>query len=55
MPDLFGFKILEQSAGSEVADDYKKLLLTLKVARISLQDTALLIIDPQRSFTKGHG
>lgn len=46
-------QILEQSAGSDTADDYKKLLRTLDFARICPEDTALLIIDPQRSFTKG--
>lgn len=46
-------QILEQSAGRGTADDYQKLLGTLDFARIHPEDTALLIIDPQRSFTKG--
>lgn len=46
-------QILEQSAGRGTADDYKKLLGTLDFARVHPEDTALLIIDPQRSFTKG--
>ena len=46
-------QILEKSAGSDTADDYKKLLRTLDFTRIRPGDTALLIIDPQRSFTKG--
>jgi nicotinamidase-related amidase len=46
-------QILEQSAGRGIADDYQKLLGTLDFARIHPEDTALLIIDPQRSFTKG--
>jgi nicotinamidase-related amidase len=46
-------QILEQSAGSDTADDYKKLLGTLDFAKIRPEHTALMIIDPQRSFTKG--
>lgn len=46
-------QILEQSAGRGTADDYQKLLGTLDFARIHPEDTALLIIDPQSSFTKG--
>lgn len=46
-------RILEQAEGPDSADAYKKLVNTLKFYDINSKDTALLIIDPQRSFTKG--
>jgi hypothetical protein len=45
--------ILKQTAGNEIAEDYKRILQTLDFKRVCLKDTVLLIIDPQRSFTKG--
>ncbi len=46
-------QILNQSAGSDVAGDYQKLLCLLEVKRVPAKETMLLVIDPQRSFTKG--
>jgi hypothetical protein len=46
-------QILETSAGCDTANDYKMLLHTLEFPRVCLNDAVLLIIDPQRSFTKG--
>jgi hypothetical protein len=45
--------ILKQSAGNDIAEDYERLLRTLDFKRVCLKDIVLLIIDPQRSFTKG--
>jgi hypothetical protein len=45
--------ILKQSAGNDIAEDYERLLRTLNFKRVCLEDIVLLIIDPQRSFTKG--
>jgi nicotinamidase-related amidase len=44
---------LEKRFGTEIANGYSSLLGTLDKHRISTNDAALLIIDPQRSFTKG--
>lgn len=48
-----GILHLERFAGSKVAYDYERLLSSLKVLDLSTDNAALLIIDPQRSFTKG--
>jgi hypothetical protein len=45
--------LLEDAAGTEAALQYQSLLETLEIARIPAEDAALLIIDPQRSFTEG--
>jgi hypothetical protein len=45
--------ILKHSADNDIAEDYKTLLQTLDFKRICQKDAVLLIIDPQRSFTKG--
>jgi hypothetical protein len=45
--------LLERHAGSNTANAFQKLQDTLKKIRIAKNDVALLIIDPQRSFTKG--
>jgi len=45
--------ILERTAGTDIANGYRCLLDTLDTRRISAGNAALLIIDPQRSFTKG--
>jgi hypothetical protein len=45
--------LLKHAAGVNAARDYERLLNTLDEVRISLDDAALLIIDPQRSFTRG--
>ena len=45
--------VLEKHFGTEIAHSYTSLLGTLDTYRISTNDAALLIIDPQRSFTKG--
>jgi hypothetical protein len=46
---------LEQFPGREVADDFKSALKKMNSSRlqVSTSETALLIIDPQRSFTSG--
>lgn len=48
-----GVSILEYTSGIDTANDYKRLINTLHNPNISIDDAALLIIDPQRSFTKG--
>jgi hypothetical protein len=45
--------LLEHTAGMGTAKDHERLLNTLDTPDISIQDAALLIIDPQRSFTNG--
>jgi len=45
--------LLEHIAGIGIVNDYQRLLNTLDSLRISIDDAALLIIDPQRSFTNG--
>jgi hypothetical protein len=45
--------LLENAAGTEAALQYQSLLETLEITRIPAEDAALLIIDPQRSFTEG--
>ena len=44
---------LEKRFGTEIANDYSSLLGTLDTYRASTSDAALLIIDPQLSFTEG--
>ena len=44
---------LEKRFGTEIANGYSSLLGTLDTYRTSTSDAALLIIDPQRSFTEG--
>jgi len=46
-------ELLESAAGTEAALQYQCLLETLEIADIPAEDAALLIIDPQRSFTEG--
>lgn len=48
-----GVSLLKYAAGTDTANDYQRLLNTLNNPHISFEDAALLIIDPQRSFTKG--
>jgi nicotinamidase-related amidase len=45
--------VLEKTAGVDIANRYRSTLDSLESSRISADDAALLIIDPQRSFTKG--
>jgi len=45
--------ILEKASGIDIASSYQRLLHTLDKGRILINDTAFLIIDPQRSFTQG--
>jgi len=45
--------LLENAAGTEVGLQYQSLLETLEIACIPAEDSALLILDPQRSFTEG--
>lgn len=44
---------LEKMAGNDIATGYQSLLNTFATYQISAGDAALLIIDPQRSFTRG--
>ncbi len=46
-------EFLENAACTKVASQYQSLLENLEIASISAEDAALLIIDPQRSFTEG--
>ncbi len=45
--------VLEKTSGIDIANLYRSMLDSLESCRISTGDAALLIIDPQRSFTKG--
>jgi hypothetical protein len=45
--------ILEKTAGVDMANRYRSMLDSLESYRISTDNASLLIIDPQRSFTKG--
>ena len=47
------FKILNHTAGAYCARRYADMLNTLAIDRLDADDTALLIIDPQKSFTQG--
>jgi hypothetical protein len=53
--DIYGdlVSLLEHTAGMKTLNDYQRLLNTLDSSDISIDDAALLIIDPQRSFTDG--
>lgn len=44
---------LKNSAGTEAVHKYQSLLETLEIACIPAEETALLMIDPQQSFTEG--
>ena len=44
---------LERTAGPDIANTYLALVNTLEPSRLSAGEAALLIIDPQQSFTKG--
>jgi hypothetical protein len=48
-----GISLLEHTAGMSAANGYQRLLNSLDCAHISIDNAALLIIDPQRSFTNG--
>ena len=48
-----GVSLLKQAADRDSANNYLRLLNSLDSDRISMEHTALLIIDPQRSFTRG--
>ena len=48
-----GISLLDSFAGSNVAKNYQGLLNSLETLHVSTDNAALLIIDPQRSFTKG--
>jgi len=45
--------VLEKNAGKKIANDYRRLHDPFEAFQISPGDAALLIIDPQRSFTEG--
>jgi hypothetical protein len=44
---------LKNSAGKETATNFQRLLDNFTPIRVTAADAALLIIDPQRSFTRG--
>jgi len=44
---------LERTSGTGIAGRHQRLLQTLDEIRIPINDAALLIIDPQKSFTQG--
>lgn len=48
-----GVSLLEHTAGISIANDYQRLLNSLDSLHVSIDDAALVIIDPQRSFTNG--
>ncbi|MCP4692949.1 MAG: hypothetical protein GY859_33215 [Desulfobacterales bacterium] len=48
-----GVSLLERTAGADAAHEYQRLLDRLPSIEVSRAGAALLIIDPQRSFTKG--
>lgn len=53
-PDFESFTgLLKNVAGTEAALQYQSLLKTFKIQSIQAENAAVLIIDPQRSFTKG--
>jgi len=47
------YQKLKKTAGTNAALQYRALLEPLEIADISLSEVAMLIIDPQRSFTEG--
>ncbi len=46
-------RILETTSGEQACEDYGKLLEKLGDARLAAGKCALLVVDPQRSFTRG--
>ena len=44
---------IEKTAGKDIATGYQSLINALETYRISIDNGALLIIDPQRAFTEG--
>jgi len=46
-----GVSLLEHAAGADIANNY--MLRSLDTIHLLIEDAALLIIDPQQSFTKG--
>ena len=48
-----GGLLSEHTAGADISNNYGRILSTLDIVQISDHDAALLIIDPQRSFTTG--
>ncbi len=46
-------ELLAHTAGIDIAANYQAFLDTLETCHIPTEDSALLIIDPQRSFTQG--
>jgi len=45
--------VLEKTAEKDIATGYQSLVNDLDTYRISIDDGAMLIIDPQRAFTEG--
>jgi hypothetical protein len=45
--------MLERTSGIDIASSYQRLLHSLDKGRILVDDAALLVIDPQKSFTQG--
>jgi nicotinamidase-related amidase len=45
--------MLERTAGTDIAGSHQRLLQALDEIRIPINDAALLVIDPQKSFTQG--
>jgi nicotinamidase-related amidase len=45
--------MLDRTADTGTADSHQRLLQTLDKSRIPINDAALLVIDPQKSFTQG--
>ena len=45
--------MLERTSGADIAGGYQRLLQALDKIRILNNSAALLIIDPQKSFTQG--
>ena len=45
--------LLEHTAGIDISNNYRRMLSSLDTIQISDHDAAVLIIDPQRSFTTG--
>ena len=45
--------VLGKNIGQDIANLYRQVRDTFKIGRFSADDAALLMIDPQRSFTEG--
>jgi hypothetical protein len=45
--------LLKHTAGIDISNNYRRMLTALDTIQISNHDAAMLIIDPQRSFTTG--